>query len=1197
MDLSLPHLAKGTHQHSAPIPIPQKQGAPTHFAESVPDPSPSSPLHKVFGDQGTLSVSPPNSPQQAKRSNQARSQGAAWRQFPPGKQTCQSAPEKNWAFEQDLQQGKQGASRTASFTQAVPENLHQLQACDQDTAGIYLNPCPPDTRIAGALTEALARPACLIRLHLSGIQLAKAEMTMLVPALKRLSSLYLLNLSRNLLGDHGVALLTDALQQLTGLQVLKLADNGIGTGGAKSLASYLAKTRQLGYLGLAHNQIGDMGARAIAEQLHRPFGLTRLDLANNRIGQDGLTALTSAILHSGQVRLTLTTRFPPSARACLKPFEVTSPRYAARAGEQAETAFHEGMQAYRRCKFDIAQQRLARALLIGIRTQEQQLFEPHLAQLIYGGNPRTAGIPQDAGHALPVSRDVIREQLRIARRQHHQAMVYTRRGEADLTGGEYEDAATAFTHALHNSSDQLAAKQGLLVAQLTRLSRNDPTLTRLFLPGDQLAGAAIKELSLALAVNRSLLWLSVCGDRPLSHHGIRARESIRETLYHIDQFAVLVFIEAISQVPCLTVLDLSGMTLGDAGVTALADALVQLPRLQVLRLRATGLGNKGAQALATALASHPGVALLDLGSNLIGDTGAKALAAMLAKLPLSALHLDGNRIGHNGTLALANAMEEHPMLRELDIGGNPIGEQGIRGLEQALRQNSVLRALGLARVEPSQESIKRLAEVLGKHPSLGVLDLAGNKLGAQAMVLLVPALETNSSLSRLCLDANRIDDEAAKILTRLIARHPCLNKLYLDGNPLGDEGISALCEALRKNESMDTISLRAIPVSDKNRNALLFALARTEGRLEVELDEAPRWDERLKAAREILPPGIAAFALRSFGDWEPCLRLPEDPAPVQETVARLASTNFAAPTLRATLIRLARNSPMMKSLDLSGMDLHGESAICLAQALQHNNFLNDLDLTGNRLDQADIAALVAALKDNNSLKRLTLAGNRIDCEAAKTLLPLLRKELISLDLSCNQIGDRGAGFLAAILGENPPLASLRLDRNELDEPGLLQLRQALYANTKLTNLQLDNNRFNAYSDLFQSKPTRVALRSIHQVLAANRTKARHRAAIHVAWGWIAISKGDYREACVEFEQALVRGDINPSSRGAMLHQLRIAAIKLRRADAHYENGVAHLNASRFYAAIDSFNMALACCPTHPAASQSRWQALASANDH
>ena len=164
--------------------------------------------------------------------------------------------------------------------------------------------------------------------------------------------------------------------------------------------------------------------------------------------------------------------------------------------------------------------------------------------------------------------------------------------------------------------------------------------------------------------------------------------------------------------PAVTLLDLFGTHVGDAGASALAAALGRgaLPRLKRLDLGSSAIGDVGLVDLAPALGRLPGLEELKLGSNPLGDEGLTALVAPpppagapppttggLAKL--KTLHLSSTQITDAGCATLAAALDSGalPALEHLYLGGTPASAAAKAAVDEA-RANRGLFIQGLVMI-------------------------------------------------------------------------------------------------------------------------------------------------------------------------------------------------------------------------------------------------------------------------------------------------------------------------------------------------------------------------------------------------------------------------------------------------------------------------------------------------------------------
>jgi hypothetical protein len=122
------------------------------------------------------------------------------------------------------------------------------------------------------------------------------------------------------------------------------------------------------------------------------------------------------------------------------------------------------------------------------------------------------------------------------------------------------------------------------------------------------------------------------------------------------------------------------------------------------------------------------------------------------------------------------------------------------------------------------------------------------------------------------------------------------------------------------------------------------------------------------------------------------------------------------------------------ALWLQQNEITANGAATIADALRDNTTLETLELSGNRLLDKGIYHLTQTLMMNNSiLKKLYCGSNGITDRGAQYIAQLLKKNriLTRLDLSFNEIGDRGVGRLAtALVHFNTTLIQLSLSWNK-----------------------------------------------------------------------------------------------------------------------------------------------------------------------
>lgn len=129
------------------------------------------------------------------------------------------------------------------------------------------------------------------------------------------------------------------------------------------------------------------------------------------------------------------------------------------------------------------------------------------------------------------------------------------------------------------------------------------------------------------------------------------------------------------------------------------------------------------------------------------------------------------------------------------------------------------------------------------------------------------------------------------------------------------------------------------------------------------------------------------------------------------------------------------------------------------------------------------------LASKNNLRKIALTKSSLKCDLTRTFCAYMLKNdtLRELDLSRNEIGDRGARGVAKLAFTLPNLICLKLGDNRIGNDGCKAIAAALSRETcKLEELHLNSNAFNdeASSILFMSLARNIVLKKLN--LAANQ---------------------------------------------------------------------------------------------------------------
>jgi hypothetical protein len=153
----------------------------------------------------------------------------------------------------------------------------------------------------------------------------------------------------------------------------------------------------------------------------------------------------------------------------------------------------------------------------------------------------------------------------------------------------------------------------------------------------------------------------------------------------------------------------------------------------------------------------------------------------------------------------------------------------------------------------------------------------------------------------------------------------------------------------------------------------------------------------------------------------------------------------------------------------SSVTVNGINA-CLGQILGCLQLMT-LDLSGNNIDDDGAKMIANALIYNNSLKTLYMSSNNIANDGAKAMADALKgnHSLESLILGSNNVCDDGAKAIAGALKVNHSLKRLDLRDNKIDDNGAKDIADVLKVNQGLKILNLRNNQISADGKTYLSK--------------------------------------------------------------------------------------------------------------------------------
>jgi len=165
------------------------------------------------------------------------------------------------------------------------------------------------------------------------------------------------------------------------------------------------------------------------------------------------------------------------------------------------------------------------------------------------------------------------------------------------------------------------------------------------------------------------------------------------------------------------------------------------------------------------------------------------------------------------------------------------------------------------------------------------------------------------------------------------------------------------------------------------------------------------------------------------------------------------------------VISALNRQPQLEELDLELLSMGRNACTALTNLLQNTTkHLQTLNLSGNNIDDKGVEDLIQALANggsSKSLKLLDLSDNQtITIEGWKTVSTLLERadsSLEKLNISENNIGNKGALIIANALRDNSKLKALRLHQTNITAEGWEYIWTLLCDDSTVNKTYLSNH--------------------------------------------------------------------------------------------------------------------------------------------
>ncbi len=183
--------------------------------------------------------------------------------------------------------------------------------------------------------------------------------------------------------------------------------------------------------------------------------------------------------------------------------------------------------------------------------------------------------------------------------------------------------------------------------------------------------------------------------------------------------------------------------------------------------------------------------------------------------------------------------------------------------------------------------------------------------------------------------------------------------------------------------------------------------------------------------------------------------------PLQEL--HMFGCNLQTKVSHALSAVLKANQSLLK-LNLKSCIITDHEALHLAEGFHHSAALQEVNMMGISVSDLGAIAIADGLLHSKTLKVLSIGGiqGRLFLMSGTTGTTSMETTHLppelTLNMSCNQVGDSGATAIAEALRHNQTLTTLNMSQNRVGDSGATAIAEAVCHNQTLTTLDMSENR-------------------------------------------------------------------------------------------------------------------------------------------
>ena len=608
--------------------------------------------------------------------------------------------------------------------------------------------------------------------------------------------------------------------------------------------------------------------------------------------------------------------------------------------------------------------------------------------------------------------------------------------------------------------------------------RHHLNLKKVYINDNMITDEAAEEIAVVLSQNMKLEELDISCNNMQTTGIIKLFEGIEHistltklNIAHnsITDEAAKYIMDGLSSNSTLKEINLSHINLKNT----IAYKNLKLANLNKFNFSGNIINEKLTNEISRFLSHCTNLKVLDLSCTNLQNLGCIEILNRLDIFNLTTFNISGNNITTHAADAIAVLLSKNDDLEELDLSCNNLQESGIRNILDSMN----ILNLNILNISNNHVTghLKYIGDTLTHATKLVELDLSHNSFHAESMQNFLYEMKSIfANLVKLNVSGSVISAEVTEALGDVLLENTKLKELDLSYNNLHGEGIKNIFNGLKIS------TLIKFNISHNNITCLVADYVAYFLSRNTKLEQLDLSHNNLEAAGAIKICGTGLTNLSTFNISHNGIT-----AEAEDEIAAFLSGNTKLQILDLScnssmiILKVLPHTPVLSSLKISDCNVIDEATDKLGNILLHNTLLQELDLSYNSLS----LRILKGMKNILNLVTLNVSHNEIIDEAADELANVLlhNTSLQELDLSYNSLSKLDSLSILKGMKNISSLIKINVSHNEIIDEAADKLTNILLQSTSLQELDL------SYSSLSKLDSLRIfkGMKNISSLIKIN----------------------------------------------------------------------------------------------------------------